>query len=87
MNRDEALHEELMAALQTYFKANQRWASTGTKRSGIELRHELSNIRRICSEQRIVVRDWMDAYEIVLKTRLEKKRFQDQQGTKGTDDN
>jgi hypothetical protein len=87
----DQLHDELMLAIRSYFEANQKWASNGHKRNAIKLRHELSNIRRICSEQRIVVRDWMDEYEFVLKDKLETRKLQnhiqDQQDPVDTDNN
>lgn len=58
MMPNEELHDELMLALREYFKANQQWATLRTRRSAINLRHWLNEIRRLCHLQRIVVQDW-----------------------------
>lgn len=86
MTQDEELHAELMRAFQVYFKANQTWLNKGTKRSAIRLRQALSEIRRICSERRVVVREWAIEKEAELDARAE-RRAQKQGTLRSNDDN
>jgi hypothetical protein len=58
MHQDEELHAELMRLLRVYFEENQQWINTATYASSIRLRHLLSDIRKVCSERRKVVRKW-----------------------------
>ena len=51
-------HDELYRAFQQYFKYNQIWLTRGTKRSGMDTRYWLSEIRRICSQRRVEIQDW-----------------------------
>ena len=84
MTQDEELHAELMRAFQVYFKANQDWINKGTKRSAIRLRQALSEIRRICSARRVVVREWAVEKEAELEARAERRA--QKQGKKATKD-
>lgn len=74
MHQDEELHAELLKVFREYFEANQRWINEGTKVSAIRLRQKLSEIRRICSERRVVVRDWATEKEAQLAERKEKRK-------------
>jgi hypothetical protein len=74
MHQDEELHSQLLAAFREYFEANQRWINEGTKVSAIRLRQSLSEIRRICSARRVVVRDWAVIKEAELKARNQKRK-------------
>jgi uncharacterized protein YggL (DUF469 family) len=76
MRQEEELHDQLLKKFREYFEANQKWLGTGTKRSAIELRRIMSEIRKICSERRIVVREWMDWKEAELLERNIKRKGQ-----------
>jgi hypothetical protein len=85
--QDEELHEELMAAFRVYFKANQTWLNTGTKRSAVRLRQALSEVRRICIERREIVRRWAVTKEAQLEERKARRKDQKQQAPKDNDAN
>ena len=51
-------HDELYQAFQQYFKYNQIWLTIGTKRSAMDTRYWLSEIRRVCSQRRVEIQDW-----------------------------
>ena len=51
-------HDDLYRAFQQYFKYNQIWLTKGTKRSAMDTRHWISEIRRICSQRRVEIQDW-----------------------------
>lgn len=73
MHRDEELHAELLKKFREYFEANQTWINEGTKASAIRLRKKMSELRRICSQRRVVVRNWMDWKEQQLEERKNKR--------------
>lgn len=73
MHQDEELHAELMKAFREYFEENQVWLSEGTKASAIRLRKKLSEIRRICSRRRVVIREWTDWKEEQLLERKQRR--------------
>ena len=77
--QDEELHALLMKEFRKYFEENQTWMAEGTKASAIRLRHSMSEIRRICSARRKVVRVWMDEKEVILAEREAKRQAQKQQ--------
>lgn len=77
MFQDEELHAKLLTAFREYFEANQRWINEGTKVSGIRLRQKLSEIRKICSARRVVIRDWGVVKEAQLSARKEKRNTDD----------
>jgi hypothetical protein len=77
MHQDEQLHAELLKVFREYFEANQRWINEGTKVSGIRLRQKLSEIRKICSQRRVIVRDWAVEKEAQLAARKEKRKKND----------
>jgi hypothetical protein len=77
MHQDEQLHAELLKVFREYFEANQRWINEGTKVSGIRLRQKLSEIRKICSQRRVIVRDWAIEKEAQLAARKEKRKKND----------
>jgi len=74
--QDEELHAKLLAEFRRYFEENQTWMNESTKASAIRLRNSLSEIRRICSARRVVVREWMDEKEEQLKERNLKRQAQ-----------
>ena len=49
---NEESHEQLMAALKEYFKANQDWQNKGTRRAGENMRYWLAQIRIIARNRR-----------------------------------
>ena len=79
MHQDEELHDKLLAEFRKYFAENQAWMNEGTKASAIRLRHILSDIRRICSARRVVIREWMDEKEIILAEREANRQAKKQQ--------
>lgn len=76
MHQDEELHEELLKAFRVYFEANQNWINKATKRSAIRLRQALSEIRRLCSARRKVVREWAEVKEAELAEREARRQAQ-----------
>jgi len=78
MHQDEELHAELLKAFREYFEENQTWINEGTKASAIRLRKKMSEIRRICSKRRVVVREWMDWKEEQLEERKQRRKQNDQ---------
>lgn len=87
MYQDEELHAELLAKFREYFEANQEWLAKGTKRSAIKLRRIMSEIRRICSKRRVVVREWAEWKEAELAEKELQRQNQKQSGNEATDDN
>ena len=87
MDQDEELHAQLLLMFRKYFEANQKWMAEGTKRSAIDLRHILSDIRRICSQRRVVIREWTDWKEAQLLERKLQRNAQKHKGTDSNDDN
>lgn len=85
MHQDEELHAELLKVFREYFEENQCWLREGTKSSAIRLRHKLSEIRRICSERRVVIREWSIEKEAILREKEDNRQAQKRQGT-GDDD-
>lgn len=77
MHQDEELHAQLLKVFREYFEENQRWINEGTKASGIRLRQKLSEIRKICSARRVVVREWGREKEAQLAARKEKRKKND----------
>ena len=84
MYQDEELHDELLKKFREYFEANQEWLSKGTKRSAINLRRIMSEIRKICSKRRVVVREWAEWKEAELRERETQRQNQKRQA-KNTD--
>jgi hypothetical protein len=76
MHQDEELHDELLKAFRAYFAANQEWLNKQTKQSAIRLRQRLSDIRRICSQRRVVVREWGMEKEAQLAARRSQRKDQ-----------
>lgn len=72
-DQDEELHAELLAKFREYFEANQRWINEGTKVSAIRLRQKLSEIRKICSKRRVIVREWAVEKEAQLEERKQRR--------------
>jgi hypothetical protein len=77
MYQDEEIHAELLKVFREYFEANQVWINEGTKASAIRLRKKLSEIRKICSQRRVVVREWAEWKEEQLRIRKEKRNKHD----------
>ncbi len=73
MDQDEQLHAELLKVFREYFEENQTWLNEGTKASAIRLRKKMSEIRKICSRRRVVVREWMDWKEDQLEERKKRR--------------
>ena len=84
MHQDEELHAELLRVFREYFEENQRWLNEGTKASAIRLRQRLSEIRRICSDRRVAVREWAKIKEADLRAKEDQRQAQKRQG--GTSD-
>jgi hypothetical protein len=82
MHQDEELHAELLKKFREYFEANQEWLGRGTKVSAIKLRRIMSDIRRLLSQRRVVVREWAEEKELELKA-----RNQNRKASKGSDAN
>jgi uncharacterized protein (DUF2344 family) len=78
MYQDEELHAKLLKVFREYFEANQVWINEGTKASAIRLRKKLSEIRKICSQRRVVVREWIDWKEERLEERKQRRKQNDQ---------
>ena len=79
MHQDEELHDELLKKFREYFEANQEWLSKGTKRSAINLRRIMSEIRKICSKRRVAVREWAEWKEAELAERERLRQIQKRQ--------
>lgn len=77
MYQDEEIHAELLKVFREYFEANQAWFNDGTKVSAIRLRQKLSEIRKICSRRRVVVREWGEWKEAQLRIRQERRNNHD----------
>lgn len=80
-------HDELMAEFRNYFEANQKWEVDRTKRSSIRLRQSLSRIRDICSDQRVIVREWARIKEAELAEKEARRQAQKRQQAEDSDDN
>lgn len=88
--QDEETHEQLMAAFREYFKANQKWINEGTKRSAIQLRYWLAQIRIIARARRERVQEWRQWKDVdweVQKAKRKAKKDQKQQAQKDNDAN
>lgn len=79
-HQDEDIHAELLAEFRKYFELNQQWINEGTKVSAIRLRKSLSDIRRICSRRRVVIREWSVEKEAQLREKEAKRQAQKRQG-------
>lgn len=77
MYQDEEIHAKLLKVFREYFEANQVWLNEGTKASAIRLRKKLSEIRKICSQRRVVVREWAEWKEEQLRIRKENRNKHD----------
>ena len=73
---NDETHDELLKAFRVYFEANQNWHNDQTKISAIRLRQILSDIRRICSKRRVVVREWAIEKEAQLAEREARRQAQ-----------
>jgi hypothetical protein len=80
MHQDEELHAELLKVFREYFEENQRWLNEGTKASAIRLRQKLSEIRRICSDRRVAIREWAKIKEAELRAKEDLRQAQKRQG-------
>ena len=87
MHQDEEIHAQLLAEFRVYFAENQKWLSEGTKASAIRLRQSLSEIRSICSQRRVVIREWSIEKEKELRQKETARQAQKQQATKDNDAN
>ena len=87
MHQDEDLHAELLKVFREYFEENQRWINEGTKASAIRLRQKLSEIRRICSDRRVAVREWAIIKEADLRAKEDLRQAQKRQAKESGNDN
>lgn len=81
-DQDEELHRELLAKFREYFEANQEWLADGTKASAIRLRQRLSEIRKICTRRRVVVREWAREKEVELRQKEDARQAQKREADK-----
>jgi ribosomal protein S17E len=72
-HQDEELHAQLLAEFRRYFEYNQQWLNEGTKAASIRVRNSLSEIRRICTTRRAVVREWAVEKEAELRIKQEQR--------------
>lgn len=86
-------HDAIMAEFRKYFDLNQKWATEKTHASARRLRSSLSEIRRLCTDQRKLIQEWrydnfapQNASKAALK-RIEEKANQNQKGKEVDDDN
>lgn len=94
-DRHEQLHDDLLRAFNEYYKANFIWLTKGTKRSGIDTRYWLAEIRRLCAERRKAIQEWRyDCGKFAPLTpskaaldRLKKKNHQNSSEDRDNDDN
>jgi hypothetical protein len=84
-DQDEELHAELLAKFREYFEANQQWLAEGTKASAIRLRQRLSELRKICTRRRVVIREWARVKEDILAEKEAERQAQKRQAQE--DDN
>lgn len=56
---DDLTHDELMRAFRKYFQAHTQWHTTGSKRSAVDTRYWLSQIRAAAGARRNVILDWI----------------------------
>jgi hypothetical protein len=86
MHQDEEIHAEILRVFREYFEENQRWLNEGTKASAIRLRQRLSEIRRLCSDRRVAVREWARIKEADLRAKEDLRQAQKRaEGKSGTD--
>lgn len=86
-DQDEDLHAELMKKFREYFEENQKWLAEGTKASAVRLRQRLSEIRKICSRRRVVIRDWAREKEVELREKEQERKAQKRLAKKEKPDN
>ena len=87
LHQDEDIHAEILRVFREYFEENQRWINEGTKASGIRLRQKLSEIRRLCSERRVAVREWARIKEADLRAKEDLRQAQKRAEGKSDNDN
>ena len=87
LHQDEDLHAELLKVFREYFEENQRWINEGTKASAIRLRQKLSELRRICSDRRVAIREWAVIKEAELRAKEDQRQAQKRQGGDTSIDN
>ena len=76
-----------MSEFRTYFEANQQWETTRTKVSAIKLRQSLSRIRELCTDQRMLVREWAIVKEAELAEKEALRQAQKRQKAEEGGDN
>ena len=84
--KDEEIHAELLTAFRQYIEANQRWLNEGTKRAGMDTRHWLLEIKKLCDQRRAVIMDWRRLRNIEMAEEKARRRIQKQHkaGSKDT---
>ena len=80
-------HDDIMKEFRTYFEANQQWETTQTKVSAIRLRKSLARFRDLCTEQRMLVREWAVIKEAELAEKEALRQAQKRQKAEEGGDN
>jgi hypothetical protein len=80
-------HDDIMKEFRTYFETNQQWETTQTKVSTIRLRKSLARLRDLCTEQRMLVREWAVIKEAELAEKEALRQTQKRQQAKESGDN
>jgi len=60
---DDETHDKLIHAFQQYYIANLQWIQTGTKRSAIDTRYWLIEIRNLVLDRRKIILEWLKHIE------------------------
>ena len=76
-----------MSEFRTYFEANQQWETMQTKVSAIRLRKSLARIRDLCTDQRMLVREWAIVKEAELAEKEALRQAQKRQKAEEGGDN
>ena len=80
-------HDDIMKEFRTYFETNQQWETTQTKVSTIRLRKSLARLRDLCTDQRMLVREWAVIKEAELAEKEALRQAQKRQQAEGGGDN
>ena len=80
-------HDDIMKEFRTYFETNQQWETTQTKVSTIRLRKSLARLRDLCTDQRMLVREWAVIKEAELAEKEALRQAQKRQQAEEGGDN
>jgi hypothetical protein len=80
-------HDDIMRELRIYFEANQKWENEQTKVSAIRLRKSLARMRDLCTDQRMLVREWAVIKEAELAEKEALRQAQKRQKAEEGSDN